>query len=1314
LKKLQAAQVKQTKAAQKLSDTFGDAKKVLSDTSSSASDVADAISDISGPWGDILDTDFSSWSNEAKTAFFTNAENLKLMEEALNGNNESLQKLRANTAKQVLVKMKLCTDGNGNLTEQAQNLVDLASASISDIEAGATIEDTQYLNELVNMLKQTGATADDINTILGNLGVGIESITYKKVQILNDEGIPENIEVVDQVVYKKLSDAKTLSDNYTPSSTGPGGSGGSGGSGDSGDSGSSYDPQTKDEIEDVADAYKEVDASIERVNAAMDRLQEKQDRLTGSDYVENLQKQIASYEKLIALEQERAKIAEAEAASGKAKLEAMGVTFGEDGISTNYLEIYNKYKENINSLIRTYNATTTEDGQESLEDQIEDAQDAFDKFQETYDQYLDDLGVYEEAIAAAESYYDAIIDAQIEALKKQFEFIDGVKDLKEQMIAVKRALSGISSDDAFQNGLDTIERLSGYYMNAADAATYYGDKAAEANTKAAEYAEKGMDKVAAYWQELSDSYTQKATDAANYTGDPNDLYAGYLQDVTDRLKFYQEEWEKQKQTGEGDVYGDNSATLLEDMEEAYNLAVEYTKDLADGIEELEDDILELIDNIGEEFDKFNSKYDNVVSQLEHQLNMVNLIYGEQAYTKINDIVQAQNIVYDKQIDYLQEYIEQLKVQQTLFDKGSKEWESYYEMITDAQSQLHDLVESSLENIQTIYENTVNSIMDSYTSSLFGTSDLDYLTSQWELASKNADMYLDSVNRSYETQKLQSKYIKLLNDTDGLATQQKITQQMNQQLAYLNDKTNLSEYDVKYAQAQLDILQKQIALEEAQRNKSQMKLKRDAQGNYSYTYVADDDSVADAEDALLDSYNSAYNLAKDNMKSTYSDMLSAASDFKSNAIDILTSTILTAEEKQARLTDLYAEYCELMSAYSEQYSTSQADITQVMTDMAATSFITLSDATVETIQQMADENYDVYEQIDSRFTSTVNSLMKGISNFSDTFGDTFRKDIDAALSSYETSVENVCNKVGEDFSKTNDILQETNTTMENLGVSTEEFFKNLQTSSTEISILSSSLESLQSQVAQLSSENSTYAQNLKTIQAELESEKQKNAEYIASSRSSTTSSSSGSGSGSGSSSTPTAGQFVRYSGWYYENSNGGGKVGHWYENETNKVKISSFSASPYGDNSESPYGNYKIHLEDAKGGWLGWILPSQLYDTGGYTGTWGSDEGGNNSTKNGKLAWLHQKELILNATDTENILAAVSAVRDMASNFKSDMMNNLLTSLSTTMPSSVSSKNETIEQNITIQAEFPNANSVSDIQEALLSLNSVAEQYAYRK
>jgi hypothetical protein len=43
-------------------------------------------------------------------------------------------------------------------------------------------------------------------------------------------------------------------------------------------------------------------------------------------------------------------------------------------------------------------------------------------------------------------------------------------------------------------------------------------------------------------------------------------------------------------------------------------------------------------------------------------------------------------------------------------------------------------------------------------------------------------------------------------------------------------------------------------------------------------------------------------------------------------------------------------------------------------------------------------------------------------------------------------------------------------------------------------------------------------------------------------------------------------------------------------------------------------------------------------TGGYTGSWGSE---------GRLAMLHQKELVLNAVDTENFLSAINIVRDIS-------------------------------------------------------------------
>ena len=61
--------------------------------------------------------------------------------------------------------------------------------------------------------------------------------------------------------------------------------------------------------------------------------------------------------------------------------------------------------------------------------------------------------------------------------------------------------------------------------------------------------------------------------------------------------------------------------------------------------------------------------------------------------------------------------------------------------------------------------------------------------------------------------------------------------------------------------QLDILQKQIALEDARNNKSQMQLQRNAAGNYDFVYGANEDEVNKATEALLAAQQDSYNLSK---------------------------------------------------------------------------------------------------------------------------------------------------------------------------------------------------------------------------------------------------------------------------------------------------------------------------------------------------------------------------------------------------------------------------------------------------------------------
>lgn len=92
-----------------------------------------------------------------------------------------------------------------------------------------------------------------------------------------------------------------------------------------------------------------------------------------------------------------------------------------------------------------------------------------------------------------------------------------------------------------------------------------------------------------------------------------------------------------------------------------------------------------------------------------------------------------------------------------------------------------------------------------------------------------------------------------------------------------------------------------------------------------------------------------------------------------------------------------------------------------------------------------------------------------------------------------------------------------------------------------------------------------------------------------------------------------------------------------------------------------------------------------------------------------MAFLHQKELILNAQDTENILSAVSMVRSLANSAQASM-NNINTAASSNINSIY---NPVTEQRVDIQASFPNATDAEDIRQALIGLSDRAYQYAHR-
>ena len=154
-------------------------------------------------------------------------------------------------------------------------------------------------------------------------------------------------------------------------------------------------------------------------------------------------------------------------------------------------------------------------------------------------------------------------------------------------------------------------------------------------------------------------------------------------------------------------------------------------------------------------------------------------------------------------------------------------------------------------------------------------------------------------------KLRDRYIDMLNNAQGasLQIQNKIRAQMQEQLDLLDGQKTVSEYDVKLANAKLEILQKQIALEDAQRNKNKMQLRRDTQGNYRYVYTADKDNVDQAQQELLDSEYDAYEMSKQQQMNNYDDMINAYKRYLSQREEILTNNNLSEAQKMEQIKEL---------------------------------------------------------------------------------------------------------------------------------------------------------------------------------------------------------------------------------------------------------------------------------------------------------------------------------------------------------------------------------------------------------------------------
>lgn len=1288
----------------KWAEVLNDDNALLSDTVATSAEVAKALSMMTGIDASSFDTSFIQ-------------DNLGLIEEAAGGSVDALRALQLACTEKYLVDI--------GFTEDSKTLPDDVSALMSQIQAIASNADVgvdvtadvePLIQEFIRMAQQAGMSVQDIQNaieslngigITANISTRIEEIVADLPRISSSEGLLKGaISTITQVAGAVKFPEITYTTNgagdagLLSNAAGAGGSGGKGGGGGGGGGGKSYEPKTKDPIEEEIDRYEKVQTALDEVDSQINKLTVDQDRLMGNNWIENLEKETGLLQEQIPLYEEKLRIQKEEQQELQKQLaDNYGARFNDIGLLQNYAEIHKRLEKDVNDLINRYNATGDEEGQNALEKQIESAQEKLEKFKKQYQRY--DTLVSKDMIdtqKALEEIQNRLEDIRYEAYKARKEAAEQLKDLRDDRREFNESIATLFNDDTSLSLGNAMSRFKDLFKAdekyVADAITMYKKKLSQATSE-------DMKK---FYQAQIDSL-KKAQSNGTSVLDLN----------FQRLNEVMAEYDKWLAGGQTSW---SEADLWEAMQDAFDDAVDLAKELKDQVDDIHDKIADVIDEMDEATERRKDAFESINDELEYMRDMSELLYGDQAYA-----TQAQT--YNLQAHNNEQLLKTLEAAQKANQKileatkdnaaTQEEYQAALEKERELQGEILDTRKEIAEAYKDAKEAANNLAVQNWLDQFQGEIDgvkvpLKYAQEAWERINENADLYLDELNRAWETEKLQNKYLELINNNTDPTIQKQITDQMNQQLEYLRDKTNLSKYDVEYANAQLEILQKTIALEDARANKNQMRLRRDTQGNYSYVYAASQADIASAENDLLDAQMNGYNISVEANRNSADSFYQKIQAMADQLRDAANDATLSEEQIAAITADIIKDGYEYLDAMGEQLTTAQKNMIESFIQAAQN----LGAENSQAVQIIADElinNVDAtVETISDKFVSGVERMIgpDGLALFREEAEQT-RDDIVQNVHDFENAISDANVNIETPLTDIDTNLQHTTTSMSELADEAQRFYDIMNNNTGVILQAAGELAEYQAKLTDAENELSVYSEKVNKLGQDLETQKTINTQLNATNsdlqrqleqakkdaEAARNGGGSGSGSGSGGSLARNRVGEIFYLIHYGQVGNEGDRTpnlrNRGYSDREIRAGQKAINLAYLND-----YDN-----EDA----ISWAAAHMK--TGGYTGTWS----GANTDSNGKLAVLHQKELVLNAADTENILSAVDIIRNIVAALKGNISGGLLTNM---ISSIGQTGGDTIEQRVEIKAEFPNATSAREIEEAFDTIANTSYQYAYNK
>lgn len=1279
---------------------------------------ASTMKELRSAYGDLLDIDGENFSS----SFLKSAENLELMRQALEGSEEAYQQLQQMAGQEILAHIGLdtsqyFTDLNSVISAAEQ----ATGQGWADIEAGASLNDEGFLQALTDIVNAAGMTAEQATDYLSSMGVDAEVVEQTETQpttsvytgatahVMTQQipgtdpltGNPKTYQVPSiwytanttevpgqeqitgfglKVVSANKSSGGAVKAGGSAPLAGNGGSarpapkGGGGGGGGSKEKEIKHADGKKDSEKE---RYHTLRNQLEDLSAAYDRVSKASDRAFGKDKLKLIDGEIKATDDLIKKQEEYIRAIQAYLPQDKAIMEAYAQKLLGFGIQYDASGNIQNFDALQDAMYATYNARAAAMDSESTEWQV------FEKEFEELEHWIEQ---YEET-------YDLLRDEQ----DKMQELLDQKADAQLKKIQYAIELKLNIADDGLAVLEYQLENLEDKAFSAAESIALMGEKVDLLYDKVAADRE-GLDKILG--QQLSSAEIRQF-----YDGDMSVLQGKH---------FTEEQVETIKE------YRDN--------------LLELNRELLDVRKAVQEEVMETFDEFNEKLEDQIDLFDHYNAILENYKNIIDIV--GKSYLKVDrellrtlnqaTINNAINKVKGTKDAYDALVLSQQAAENALRDaiaRGNeidieaweKDLEEIQKRVNEAQEEMMQAWEDSLQSCAEMFELAVEDAIDNFEKAMLPFGSLEEFQDAYDKQKEVADQYLDDYDKIYELSKLARNVNNSINDAPNIAGKQKLAKLLEKINGYQEDGVQMSEYELEYLQKEYDLRLAEIALEEAQNAKSVVRLTRDNEGNYSYSYTADTSAVDDAAQK-------------------YEDALHAMQELSSNYIDDMSDQLIDATQQMeeelaavrvqdyASIEDYYKKIDEIQQYWLDRMGYMQGEF-----------------------QKALDNNKTLYEQDWQRYADATGYKISADEDFAKSYQDTvlgklfdseddiidFQERVNEALGTSDSGL------IGELLQAYLDWQQNTENAMVAAGTSTEGFAEHMDNAVNGpdgiVDASNDAVDATRNLTDQMVSGFTTVigavdawqshysktmddiiAKNMSVIEAH-------NLLVKALSNGDTTTSTSGSSSPGGSA--------------YQQNTNSGGS--------SNSSAGSSGSIGGVGvtgtdgNNADLSKGSYvdvksgtKWYADSWGGspwGWarsgtimyiaegsplayniegLGWIKKSDIvgYDTGGYTGDWGVA---------GRLAMLHEKELVLNAEDTENFLSAIEMVRDISRmvDLQAQWQS---TGLGSLIASAIKDTDQTLQQEVNIHAEFPSVTDHNEIEQAFNNLINTASQYANRK